>query len=206
MDCLFLVPIIAGISLLALCLQIFGPKIHKFVKQKWSARQGYEVVSSHEQDEPEAPPATRTYMPSEGLAKDFMKRIRNVGVIAWILDFLRLLTVITLLALSIYATVVAHAPAAHIHPGSPGKAIASSNENDDISALMKGKGRKNGKKHRKNRKANFDFVTQEWIEFGMTIFYVSLSCPTCKQVKAKLTIWHQLYRLTQPFYALSYLG
>jgi hypothetical protein len=186
MDCLFLVPIIAGISLLALCFQIFGPKIYRIVKQKWAARQGYEAVSHDEQDDFEAPPATQTYMPSEGLAKDFMKRIRAVGVIAWILDFLRLLSVITLLALSIYATVVAHAPAAHVHPGSPGKAVASPSENDDIFAVMKGKGHKNGKKHRKNRKANFDFVTQEWIEFGMTIFYVSPLRASCKRAKVKL--------------------
>ena len=185
MDCLFLVPIIAGISLLALLVQIFGPRIFKFVRHKWAARQGYEAVSYDEQDEVEAPPAPRTYMPSEGLAKDFMKRIRTVGVIAWILDFLRLLSVITLLALSIYATVVAHAPAAHGHPGSPAKAAALSSENDDILEVMKGKGHKNGKKHRKNRKANFDFVTQEWIEFGMTIFYVSLLRASCEQVLGK---------------------
>jgi hypothetical protein len=179
MDCLFLVPIIAGVSLLVLLIQIFGPKIYKFFKRNWATRQGYQAVSYDEQDETEAPPAPQTYMPSEGLAKDFMKRIRTVGVIAWILDLSRLLIIITLLALSIYATVVAHAPAAHGHPGNSGKATLFSDENAEFFETMKGKGRKNGKKHRKNRKANFDFATQEWIEFGMTIFYVSVLCRIC---------------------------
>lgn len=169
MDCLFLLPIFAGVSLLVLLVQCFGPQTYRFVSQKISNMRGYEAVPVEDDEEPEAPPAPKTYMPSEGLAKDFMKRVRDVGVVAWTFDLFRLLLVMTLLALSIYATVVAHAPALHGHPGETQNKSSDESGTDIFEALRK----KGGKKHRKNRKAKFDFVTQEWIEFGTTVFYVS---------------------------------
>lgn len=169
MDCLFLLPIFAGISLLILLGQRFGPPAYQFATQKISNLRGYEAVPVEDEEEPEAPPAPKTYMPSEGLAKDFMKRVRDVGLVAWMFDLFRLLLVMTLLALSIYATVVAHAPAFHGHPNGNQEKGFGESEADRFDILRK----KGGKKHRKNRKANFDFVTQEWIEFGTTCFYVS---------------------------------
>ena len=171
MDCLFLLPIFAGISLLILLVQRFGPQAYRYATQKISSLRGYEAVHIEDDEEPEAPSAPKTYMPSEGLAKDVMKRVNEVGLVAWIFDLFRFLLVVTLLALSIYATVVAHAPALHGHPdGMPEKGLMQ--REDDVFESLRKKG---GKKHRKNRKTKFDFVTQEWVEFGTTVFYVSRS-------------------------------
>jgi hypothetical protein len=165
----------AAISLVILLIQAFGPRIYRFINKKLAARRGYDTVIT-EEDETETAPAPKTYMPSEGLGKDLMKHIKLVGVVAWVFDLLRLLVIMTLFALSIYATVVAHAPVAHGHPGKQG---AHGLGEDGEMTASRGKGRHgngNGKKHRKNRKANFDFVTQEWAEFGLTVFFVSTSC------------------------------
>lgn len=125
---------------------------------------------------------------------DFKKHLDSVGVVAWVFEFLKLLTITTLFALSIYATVVAHAPYTHSHLGKNNKTVHGHGngselvdggvfargmvEEDGLFEALKGKGKHGmGKKHKhrkgKKEKAQFDYVTQEWAEFGATVFYVS---------------------------------
>lgn len=173
MDTLFLLPILAGLSIVILLARAFGPPVYKWFSLRVAAWRGYEPVVTEEQGTADASPAQNpSYMPSEGLYIDFINHIRSVGVVPWVFELLRLLLIITLLTLSIYAAAVAHIPIAHRHEGVV--AVGIEGENEGWLSILKGKGRHGGKRRKhKNRKAELDFVKEEWLEFGNTVFYVS---------------------------------
>lgn len=189
LDCLFILPLLAAASILIFTLQYLLPRLYRFISTKFSSRPKYEPI--FEDDTP--PPAPATYMPSQGLFKDFKNHLDSVGVVAWVFEFLKLLTIATLFALSIYATVVAHAPYAHSHLGKSKVVHGLGNGTELVDGVlgargveqedgwfeaMKGKGKHGmGKKHKHKKggkdKVQFDYVTQEWAEFGAAVFYVS---------------------------------
>lgn len=105
-------------------------------------------------------------MPSKGLFNDFKAHVADIGGYIFGFELARLVCLAALLALSIYATVVAQAPRL------PNDRLSPLVLTGDESVLSK-KHRKHGKKKHKQNSGLNDLSTQEWAEFSVAGFYVS---------------------------------
>lgn len=164
---LFILPLLVIVSAVTLLLSYLVPKIRSCIAER--RRQPIflgddEVVAEVEAEIPQP----QTYMPSQGYWSDFanhIKRLRTNGTAIVLLDVLRLLCLSALLALSIYATILAEAPDEGKHGGN-----SHAHADGFLEALKK------KKKKKKNKSVLDQYSTLEWGEFGASIFYVSTLC------------------------------
>lgn len=154
---LFFLPLLVVLSSAALLLSYGLPKLYNCCFR--GRRQGIFLDGEEgEEVEIEAPPPV--YLPSQGLWSDFHAHCRSLmteGAIIVLLDLIRTLCLMALLALSIVAAVQAEPP-------------AKKGRNESYAEIMK---KKKKHKKKKNRSILDQYSALEWAEFGVSIFYVS---------------------------------
>ncbi|BEJ16010.1 hypothetical protein CspHIS471_0506150 [Cutaneotrichosporon sp. HIS471] len=150
---LFLLPLLAVISAVALLLSYGIPWVYK----RYQRRQGV-FLEGEEGEEVEievAPPV----MPSQGLWSDLRAHVRALmteGAFIALLDFVRTICLCVLVGLSILAAIQAEPP-------------PKEGTNESYVEIMK---KKKKKKKRKDKPILDEFSALEWAEFGVSFFYL----------------------------------
>lgn len=154
-----LLPILVVASIVILFLSYIIPLAYRAVRNLFR-KPNYEPLLVDEDYVDDTPPPVPHYMPTEGMGSDVRRHfesLREYGLVLFCMEVFRLLAIGALLGLSIYAAILADAPA----------------KSQSTVEAEKKRGKKKHKNHH-DTPVFEDYSHLEWEEFGVCVFYVSL--------------------------------